>query len=121
MSNSILDDNARPAFVRKKSVMSYRVYYNADSGRCTHKTCDVDDSSLPYIVVDAKTYNDIDICDKFKVADGILERMAAVVQHKRLSQVTHGRFRTIKNNMLFAVNDKFAGDTDSWDYYKDEQ
>lgn len=123
MSNFISADNNRPAFRRGKTAMSYRVFYDADSGRCTHKTCDNVDENLPYILVDSETYNEIDFCDKFKVSDGKLERTKAVVQHKRLSQLKNqtGRFRTIKNNMLFVVDNNFAGNTDSWDYYKDDQ
>lgn len=120
MNDFISVDN-RPAFRRNRPVMVYRVYYDTDTGRCTHKTCDTAEGKLPFIQVDPKTYNEVDICDKFKVANGKLERMHTPVQHKRLSLVTRGRFRTVKNNMLFVVADTFVGDTDSWDYYKDDQ
>jgi hypothetical protein len=121
MSNSTLENNARPTFRRERTAITFRVYYDAASGRCTHKTLEQETTDQPYILVDHKTYNEIDICDKFKVADGKLERTVKPVQNKRLSQVTVGRFKTVKNNMMFIVGNDFVGETDSWDYYKDEQ
>ena len=119
MSNSTLENN-RPTFRRDRPVLAYKVYYDATSGRCTHKTVGEDSSTHPYVLVDHTTYNEIDICDKFKVSDGKLERMVQAVLNKRLSRVTSGRFRTVKNNMMFVVDNNFVGETDSWDYYKDE-
>lgn len=121
MSNSTLENNTRPALRRIRTPLAFRVYYNATTGKCTHKTVDEESTDQPCILVDHKTYNEIDICDKFKVADGKLERMAKPVLNKRLSQVANGQFKTVKNNMMFIVDNDFVGETDSWDYYRDEQ
>ena len=120
MNNSTLENNDRPVFRRERTAITFRVYYDTTTGRCTHKTLGEDTTDQPYILVDHKTYNEIDICDKFKVADGKLERTVRPVENKRLSRVTVGRFKTVKNNMMFIVDNNFVGETDSWDYYRDE-
>jgi hypothetical protein len=116
MKNSVSHEQTRPVFRKQKSEMVFKIFYNPNTGRCSHKTTGEDIEDLPYIIVDYKTYNDIEICNKYRVINGQLEQIKTGTIYKKLSKSDTGKFKTIKNNMIFVVDDNFRGEIDNWSY-----
>ncbi len=94
----------------------YRVYYN-ESLICTRKSTalvgQLDDD--PYIVVDQTTYNKIEFCPNYQICDGEIKlipkpTMPSVLMKKR----PNGKFKTLKNNMMIAVDDNYTKEVDCW-------
>lgn len=114
MRDSTLN-SPRPVFRKEKPTLVFKIFFDPDSGRCCHKTTGLDVDNLPYIVVDYKTYSDIDVCSNYIVKNGQIEKVKQGVTYKKLSKVDNGSFRTTKSNMIFIVNYETDKPTDTWD------
>jgi len=107
----------RPIINKVTHVYVFRVYYDPDTGICISKSDGLDHNNLPSIEVDQDTYNSIDVCEHFRVDNGILGRVKRVPKFKKIILQSGGKFKTLKNNMIFAVSDNYTGEVDEWDYY----
>lgn len=116
MKNSL----SRPVFNRPTpQLLEYRFYYDQATGVGILKNTGEAVPGTPYIVVDEATYKSIDFCSKYKVVDGKLVGKVIKQIARRLRKQNGGKFKTIKNNMLFIVNNNYTGPTEDWDYFND--
>lgn len=106
----------RPVFNKQSVDYVFRVYYDPDTQICKFKGIGDAAHNLPSMVVDHKTYESIDSCDNYKVADGKLTRITYRTIHKKIELFGSGRFATLKNNLLFAVETNYPGNIDRYDY-----
>lgn len=110
--------NLRPKLAREASPPEYRVHYDIKTGTCTHKTNMVTDISDNYIVVDKNQYDAIEFCGNYRVVNKKIEKLDSIVplpQNKKLMSMSDkGRFLTLKNNMIFVVDDFYTGEFDCW-------
>lgn len=111
---------SRPSFVPPTPTFKYRVYYNAETGKCLFKTTNIEKTEHPFVIINADTYKIIENCSNFRVQNGILIRTTHSERFKRISKVSLGRFKTTKNNMIFLVGDDTLTDIDFWDIMKDD-
>jgi len=70
---------------------------------------------MPHIEVSRETYQEIDMCDKFRVIEGKLQRIIKS-EFKRLQLNPHGKFAAIKDNMLFVADKSYTGDIENWEH-----
>lgn len=118
MSEFILISDTRPLFRKLIPSIIFKVYYDSKSMRCIFKTTEPTvQTDYPYVEVEYVTYESIDICKSFKVINGIVNRIPVTIQHKKLIQSDKGTIQTIKNNMLFVVQDDFVGEIEKWEYF----
>lgn len=110
--------NIRPVLSREITPPEYRVHYNIETGVCTHKTNLASSVSDNYIVVNKDQYDAIEFCGNYRVVNKKIEKLDSIVpvsQNKKLMSMTNrGRFLTIKNNMIFVVDEFYAGEFDCW-------
>lgn len=105
----------RPTFDRKNPVIEFRVYYDPISKVCTEKS--TADLGIPsFIIVDHATYNNIEFCENYIIKYGKVEKIMQQPSNLKLIKTTTGKFRTIKNNLLFTVDDTYTGTVDTWEY-----
>jgi len=110
--------NPRSFFRTAKPELTFKVFFDPDSGRCLHKTTGENIRDLPFIVVDYATYSDMDTCVNYKVSNGKLEKIDRGVIYKKLVKSPGGIYKTTKNNMIFIVTSETSGPTDTWNFYK---
>lgn len=118
MSNST--SNRRATFSVAPPEFIFRVFYDPESKKCISKNDSNDESSLPFIEVDYATYISIDICDNFTVLSGKIVKNKRRSKYKKIEKIANGKFKTIKNNMIFVVSDNYNGTIDTWNYYNNE-
>lgn len=118
MSNST--SNRRATFSIAPPEFIFRIFYDLDSNKCISKTDSGEDTVLPFIEVDYETYISIDICDNFTVVSGKIVKNKRRSKYKKIEKMVNGKFKTIKNNMIFVVNDNYNGAIDTWNYYSNE-
>jgi len=106
----------RPSLKRKPlAEIIYRVYYNTDTGDCTEKSINLL-LGKDFICVEKEIYESIEFCSYFKVVDGKLRRKSKESAKLNLKLTDSGQFTTIKNNMLFVVNNDYKGLVENWEY-----
>lgn len=110
----------RQFFRKEKPQLTFKVFFDPDSGRCLHKTTGENIRDLPYIVVDRDTYSSMDVCVNYRVVNGKIEKVSRGIVYKKLVKTSNGSFRTTKNNMIFIVSGETAGPVDTWNYYKND-
>lgn len=108
----------RPFFRKEKPELTFKVFFDPDSGRCLHKTTGENIRDLPFIVVDLATYSDMDVCVNYRVVNGKIEKVNRSVIYKKLIKSKTGVFKTTKNNMIFIVTGDTLGPVDTWNFYK---
>lgn len=110
----------RPLFRKEKPQLTFKVFFDPDSGRCLHKTTGENVRDLPYIVIDYATYSSMDVCINYQVVNGKIEKVSRGIVYKKLTKSATGLFRTTKNNMIFIVDNETSGPVDRWNYYKND-
>lgn len=118
MNNST--SNSRPTFSNTTPEFVFKIFYDPETKECISKTDGSEISELPFIVVDHAIYNSVDMCNNFKVADGELVRNKRRSKYKKIEKMVNGKFKTIKNNMIFIVDDNYIDAIDTWNYYSNE-
>jgi hypothetical protein len=106
----------RPSFKRQLPIFKFRVYYDPVTKICTEKSSAETATGSNFIVVDKAVYDTIEFCSKYVVKDGQLEKTKREISNLKLIKKQTGKFRTIKNNMLFVVDDTYTGAVDIWEY-----
>lgn len=104
--------------------VEYRVFYD-DGKNCTHKEATLKTdvaASNNYVVVDIDTYNNIEFCPNYRIKDGtVVRRPNPTGASIMLEPSKTGPFRTVKNNMMIAVNSDHHNDVDTWDLKNGER
>ena len=73
-------------------------------------------SGKDFICVEKEIYESIEFCSYFKIVDGTLRRKSKETANVNLKLNNNGQFTTIKNNMLFIVNNDYKGLMEYWEY-----
>lgn len=110
--------NPRQFFRKEKPQLTFKIFFDPDSGRCLHKTTGENIRDLPFIVVDQNTYTEMDTCVNYQVVNGKIEKTVRGIIYKKLIKSATGIFKTTKNNMIFIVTGDHSGPVDTWNFYK---
>lgn len=114
--NNSTSTTERPAFKKEKPTLVFKIFFDPESGRCSHKTTGENIGNFPFLVVDYQTYSEITVCSNYVVNKGQLEKVKPEATYKKLSKISGGNYRTTKNNMIFIVTKDFTGPVDTWDF-----
>lgn len=107
---------SRPSFERRSPILEFRVYYDPVTNICTEKSSAAEATGTDFVVVTKEVYDSIEFCGKYIVKDGLLERVKQKISNLKLIKKPTGKFRTIKNNLLFVVDATYTGPVDIWEY-----
>lgn len=110
----------RQFFRKEKPQLTFKVFFDPESGRCLHKTTGENIRDLPFIVVDHAMYSSMDVCVNYRVVNGKIEKVNRGIIYKKLIKSATGIFRTTKNNMIFVVTNETTEPVDYWNYYKND-
>jgi hypothetical protein len=106
----------RPCFKRQTPVFEFRVYYDPVTKVCMGKSSTAFANDTNFLSVSKELYDSIEFCYKYRVVDGTIEKVKQKISNLKLIKKSTGNFYTIKNNMLFVVDDTYTGPVDIWEY-----
>ena len=124
MSEPILNDepttvdNLLAAFASLQPMpvvnFEYRVYYEPITRECTIKT--IDKPLGAFVIVTREQYDQIEFCPNYVVTahGGIEKKKIDFTPAKLLKLDSNGKYRSIKDNIIFRVDDAYLDDTDCW-------
>lgn len=94
--------------------IEHRVYYDEVTRVCTIKTTEKPPGK--YVVVPRDEYELVHFCPNFFVtSQGRIEKIPTdFTSSPNLKKDSNGEFKTIKNNIIFAVDDSYSGEVDHW-------
>ena len=94
-------------------LIEHRVYYNAMSRQCTVKSTELLDGES--VLVTRDEYDSIDFCPNFRVTlAGKIVPILVDTLHSKLLQLSDTGFATVRDNMIFRVDEGYLGETDHW-------
>lgn len=114
-------DSTRPTFIVSKPLFVFRIFYDPNTMRCVSKSLGELDGELPYIEVDKETYSKVQVCNNYKIVNGTLTKIKFGPGFKKIGLFNDGQFKTLKNNIMFAVGNDYKGAVDTWDYCKHDE
>lgn len=110
----------RPVFKFVQKSIEYRVYFDPITKICTSKSLGNIDDKLPSLVVDKELYESIDFCSKYRVIEGnTILPIKLNVRYKKLELNPAGKFKSTKNNIIFAAPEGTLTPVDVWDFIND--
>lgn len=106
----------RPSLAKRLPVeIQYRVYYSEETKICTQKSITEIETADPFVFVDRDTYNNISFCSLYRIShNNKVELIPVDSSNIQLELYDNGYFITIKNNMLFPVNEHHTEPVDRW-------
>lgn len=92
----------------------YRVYYDPITRECTIKTIDKPEGK--FVVVTREQYEAVEFCPNYYISSvGEIEKKKFDFTPKKLLQSNEaGKYKTIKDDNVFRVDDAYLEDTDCW-------
>ena len=91
----------------------YRVYYNPDTMRVISKT--IEDEPGTYLIVAKEEYFGIFLPGSYKIKNGAIVKIPLdMIPDNMLQLNSEGKYRTIKDNNLFLVDDSYSEPVDIW-------
>lgn len=112
------EKNLIAAFKKMKPMpvieFEYRVYYDSTTRECTIKT--IDKPKGQFVVVTRERYEEIEFCPHYFVTShGEIEKKPLdFTPKKQLKLNEAGKYKTLKDNNIFRVDDTYSEDTDQW-------
>lgn len=117
MSDESTADNllaALTALQNTNDEIEHRVYYEEITRECTIKTTEKPIGY--YVVVSREEYDAVDFCPNYFVtANGAIEKKKFDFTPKPLLvKKDNGEFRSVKDHIVFRVDEGYLGDSDRW-------
>lgn len=94
--------------------IEYRIYYDGVTKECTMKTTEKPPGY--YIVVSRDEYEKVYFCPHYFINEyGQVEKKKEDFTPKvSVRKDIDGKFKTVKDDVVFRIDDAFTGSTDSW-------